>query len=410
MVDTTVEIGGLRLSTPFVIGSGSYQTMGGQIRHWVNKMADNHWAGLVTKSYGRTQFKSFSLNEKPYLWTSDELRKVAMENRGPDVGTMSEESMKELAEDVKVMHDRGLVIIGNIIRFMTVSEWQKAAELMAATGVDAIEVNAGCPAYGATTIKEMAEDSGIEAPLVDLVGKTTEACDKVISAVREVTDKPIFLKLPPLDVGDVALAAKNAGADGLTLINTIGGVMGVDIETTVPLSSTVYGRSFVSGLSGPMIKPIGLSVVAQLKLLTNMPVFGVGGISKWRDAVEYIMVGASAVQICTAQMLHGFGIGKTMYEGLIAFMEQQNYERISDFEGVSLKYFNMPHEDVKAVASIDFEKCNLCMLCYVACNEGSYEAMIKSGDSLAIDASKCDGCGLCKVVCPVKAIVMQRID
>lgn len=408
MVDITVNIGGLRLSTPFVIGSGQVQGTGEQIKYWVEEMVANHWGGLVTKSYGRTEFKKFTLKEKPYLWTSDALRKVGMQNRGPDIGTISEESMRELAESVKVAHEHGLVIIGSLTRLMTLGEWQKAAAMMASSGVDAIEVNTGCPAYGSSAIQEMVEDTGEERPLVHLCGDVGSAV-RVISAVRGASNLPVFVKLPPVNIGDIALASKEAGAAGLTLINTVSGLMGVDIDTAMPLSSTVYGRSFVSGLSGPMIKPIGLSVVAEISPLVDIPIFGVGGISKWQDVVEYLMVGATAVQVCTAVMWNGFRLGSTLYKGLTDFMELKSYKSIADFRGLSLKYLSLPHEDVKAVADIDLEKCNLCMRCYTACNEGSYGAIMKEEESLAIDINKCDGCGLCRVVCPVGAITLHRV-
>lgn len=410
MVDTTVDIGGLKLSAPFLIASGPYQGTGEQIKHWVKEMAANHWAGLVTKSYGRTRFERFSIDERPYLWTTDTLRRVGMQNRGPNIGTMSKDSMRELAESVKVAHEHGLIIIGSISRLLTLRDWQEAAELMTGSGVDAIELNMGCPAYRASVIQEMAEDTGEESPVVGyLAGKDVETAAKVTSTVRKSTNLPIFVKLPPLDVADVVEACKKEGATGATLVNTVGGFLGVDVETTVPVSSAIYGRGFVSGLSGPMIKPIGLSVVAEVSSLVDIPIFGVGGISKWQDAVEYIMVGASAVQICTAFMWRGFRLGRTMYQGLTDFMERKGYKSIADFKGVSLKYLEMPHQDVKVVARIDPEECNQCELCYVACNEGSYGAITKKDGLLAVDVNKCVGCGLCKVVCPVGAITLRRV-
>jgi dihydropyrimidine dehydrogenase (NAD+) subunit PreA len=158
-----------------------------------------------------------------------------------------------------------------------------------------------------------------------------------------------------------------------------------------------------------MIKPMGLRVIAEIALSVDIPMFGVGGISGWQDAIEYIMVGASAVQICTAFMWRGFRLGTTMYRGLVDFMERKGYKSISDFQGASLKYLTKISKPVQVIASIDVEKCDSCHRCYIACNEGSAGAITDRNGLLTVNESRCDGCGLCKVVCPKDAISLNCV-
>jgi dihydropyrimidine dehydrogenase (NAD+) subunit PreA len=396
MAKLEVEFLGKKLSSPFWIASGAYQTVGSVIEKWVDVLAENHWSGVVTKSYlGTRPLESWL---KPYFWTTPTYHSVAMQNLGPSPVPLGEDEMKGLRRSVRKCHENGIVIIGNIIG-TTIPEWVELAKRIEDTGCDGVELNFGCPASpikGHPTLQERYR-------------RFFEA----IEGVREKTTLPILAKINAqvLDRVEMASECKRAGADGISAINTVGGIIGIDIDTGIPISSDIDDVAVMSGLSGPLIKPIGLRVVAEIASRIDIPVCGIGGISRWKDVVEYIMVGATVVQVCTAAMWKGFSVGETMYKGLKRFLEDKRYGSLSDFRGISLKYFQREpsSKDLSVFASIDSSLCSKCHACYVACHEGAYGAIEVIRKEYRVKREVCQGCGLCRIVCPKGAIELHAV-
>ncbi len=253
------------------------------------------------------------------------------------------------------------------------------------------------------------------------VGQVPEYCKMITEWVTEVSTIPVLVKLTP-NVADIrfpARAAKAANASGISLINTINSIMGVDLDT-LKIQPTIAGKSSHGGYAGPAVKPIALHHVSQVAKDSeiNLPISGIGGISTWRDALEFILLGSTSVQICTAVMHYGFRIIDDLVEGLTNWMESKGYKTIEEIRGKAIEQiedfgnFNLLH---KTVARIDQEKCIHCNLCYISCEDGAHQCIdltpVNEHNETVVREEDCVGCSLCALVCPVEdCISMVRID
>ncbi|MGB9553994.1 MAG: 4Fe-4S dicluster-binding protein, partial [bacterium] len=168
------------------------------------------------------------------------------------------------------------------------------------------------------------------------------------------------------------------------------------------------------GLSGPAIKPIALHLVSKIARSVDIPISGVGGISNWRDAVEFMLVGARTVQLCTAPMHFGFRIIDDLLDGLSSYLEGKNFQNVEEIIGLALpkitsyEHLSRAH---KVKAQIDLDSCIKCDLCYISCRDGGHQAISLKEDRFPlIEEEKCVGCALCPQVCPVGAISMRKIS
>src|SRR5438132_4320720 len=199
--------------------------------------------------------------------------------------------------------------------------------------------------------------------------------------VKEVATIPVMVKLTP-NVGDITAigrAAVNGGADALSLINTINSIMGVDLDTFAP-KPAVRGQGSHGGYCGPAVKPIALHMVSAIAAdsRVNVPISGIGGIQAWQDAVEFLLLGAGSVQVCTAVMHYGFRIVEQLQSGLEAWMLEKGFNRVKDFVGLSvprIKTWGELDLNYKIVAEIDQKKCIHCGLCYIACEDGAHQSI-----------------------------------
>jgi dihydropyrimidine dehydrogenase (NAD+) subunit PreA len=211
------------------------------------------------------------------------------------------------------------------------------------------------------------------------------------------------------DIGAIAKVCKEAGAKAVSAINTIRGIVGIDIQTGNLLSSDASGNGYITGLSGPIIRPFGLRSVLEIGRATDIQICGIGGIDGWKSVVEYLLAGVGLTQTCTAVMWHGFKLGKRMADGLMRYMKEKSYLSIEDFRGISIRRVviePVDHPWVKAV--IDHDRCNMCRKCYVACGDAAFGAIDVAGSGkdakVVVRKELCEGCGLCRVVCKRGAI------
>ncbi len=337
---------------------------------------------------------------RPYLWSTGEFRLQALQNSGSRLISWDGQILEKLKKDVETAHRHGLMILGSITG-STTQEWQTLAGYMQEANVDGIELDVSCPSEARFTAEKMSSFLG---------NVEQKHAEQMISGIRKVFQGPIVAKLSfhTYDIGSLAKACESAGASALSAINTIQGVIGVDVNSGVPYCSGYQKNSYRSGISGPIIKPFGLSAVSKICSATHLPVSGLGGIADWKSAVEYIMVGATTVQVCTAAMWQGFKLGQVLMNGLKRFMTQKGYKSLQEFRGISLPYFTTAVPIPQTMkASIDTKRCKRCGRCFVSCRDGSYDAIEKGKGVFQVNREVCDGCGLCAQVCPEEAIRLE---
>ena len=315
-------------------------------------------------------------------------------------------NLREIEEMRREWPDR--VIIGSIMAPIDEAAWKNLAIAVANAGVQGIELNLGCP-HGMC-----------ERGMGSAVGQVPDFVTQTTRWVREATGLPVFTKLTP-NVTDIlvpAEAAKSGGADAVSLINTVNSIISVDLDLMAP-TPIVDGKGTHGGYCGDAVKPIALHMAAEILRAPEtkgLEVSAIGGVSTWRDAAEFIALGASGVQVCTAVMLYGFRIVDDMIDGLGAFMREKGYRTVDDFKGlasgrvVDWNDLNMNY-DLKAF--IDEDKCIECGRCYIACEDASHQAITmtakpEGGRRFTVIDEECIGCNLCQHVCPVSDCIEMK--
>ncbi len=254
------------------------------------------------------------------------------------------------------------------------------------------------------------------------MGQDNSIMEEVCGWVMGASKIPVWAKLTPnvTDIRYTARAAARGGADAISLINTINSLMGIDLDTWYPIPH-VDGKSSHGGFCGPAVKPIALNMVGECARDAQVPIplSGIGGIATWRDAVEFMLMGSSSVQVCTAVMHHGFRIVADLIEGVNTYLDDRGLASVRDIVGKSVPRFvdwNDLNLAYKVVARIDPATCINCNRCYIACEDAAHQCIDRlvapgGGSQVVVDEEHCVGCNLCKMVCPVEeCITMVRVD
>ena len=392
-IDLSTEFCGLRMPNPFLLASAPPTATGAMIK----KALRSGWGGAVVKTMKPDDLEIIDVTPRFATLKSSHGENIGFENmelvtKRP-VGTW----LKEIREIKDEFPDRVLIV--SIMAEMRKASWQTLAAAAEKAGADGIELNLSCP-HGMP-------EKGIGAA----VGQKPELTKMVTAWVKEAVNVPVIVKLTPnvTDIEPVAEAAMAGGAAGLAAINTVESMMGVDLDTFVPLPA-VDGRSSYGGYSGMAVKPIGLRVVSQLAKWGQLPISGIGGITSWEHAVEYMLLGAANVQICTAVMLKGYGIINNLVKGLESYLQKKGFSSLQEIIGLSLPNI-VSHSALDrskpVMAQANQEWCTGCNLCVTVCEDAGYAAITAGANkSIAIDPEKCDGCSLCTHVCRRKAISM----
>lgn len=387
MANLSINFAGIKAPNPFWLASGPPSNSAYQVM----KAFDYGWGGAVWKTIGASVV-NVSSRYSGVNWGKKRL--VGLSN----IELISDRSVSANLHEMEMVKKQFSYhpIIASVM-VETREEWIRIIQDCQNAGVDGIELNFGCP-HGMCE-RGMGSAVGQEPKLVELITRWATEEAKV----------PVIVKLTPniTDITEPARAAKRGGADALSLINTIKCITGVDLDTFVPYP-IVDQKSTHGGYSGPAVKPIALNMVKNCALdpQVGIPISGIGGIETWRDAVEFILLGAGSVQLCTAVMHHGFGIIRKLTDGLHSYMEEKGFSNVDEMVGKALsnvtEWENL-NLNYRVVATINKEKCTRCQLCYTACNEGAYQAISLSPDSTIpnIEANRCVGCNLCSLICPV---------
>ena len=400
MPNLNIDFAGIKAPNPFWLASAPPTNSGYQIM----KAFDAGWGGAVWKTLGVPVINVSSRYGSVNYGAS---RMAGFSNIELITDRPLADNLREIEEVKKYFPDHPVIAS---LMVETKEEWIQIIKDVENAGVDGIELNFGCP-HGMC-----------ERGMGSAVGQEPAVLQTIVEWVMEVANVPVITKLTPniSHIVDPGLAAVKGGTNAISLINTFKSIVGIDLDTYAPYP-VVDGKGTNGGYCGPAVKPIALDMVKELTQhpeIQDIPVSGIGGIETWRDAVEFILLGAGSVQVCTAVMHYGFGIVREMKAGLEQFMIDKGYETIYDFKGKALpnvtewKHLNLKH---KVVASIDNDKCIGCDLCYVACDDGAHQAIRipkENGNRIPeIIEENCVGCNLCALVCPVEeCITMEQRD
>ncbi len=226
---------------------------------------------------------------------------------------------------------------------------------------------------------------------------------EAIRAAKDAVDVPVFVKLSPSrDMRAAASAAAEAGADGIVAINSFGPCLGVDVETGRLLMGSREGYGW---LSGPALKPLALRCVFDVARTVDLPVIGVGGVSRGGDAIEFLMVGASAVGVCTAAILKGPQVFGRIAREVGEWLDAHSYASVEEVRGLAIRRWReREFRTARVPPSLDAETCTGCGLCETGCVYGAIRVVEKKA---VLAPERCAGCGLCVTRCPVRALVLD---
>ena len=394
MIDITTNFCSIELPNPFILASGPPTSDGRKII----KAFENGWGGAIVKTLKPDHLEVVDVGPRFAVLKSKKGEIIGFQN----IELVSTRSLDVWLEEIKEIkkYYPAHVLIGSIMADIKKGSWQDIAYKVQKAGVDAIELNFSCP-HGMP-------EKGVGAA----IGQNADLTEEITRWVKEAVDVPVIVKLTPnvTDITEIAKAALKGGADAISAINTVQCLIGIDLNTLEPLPS-VDGYSTFGGYSGIAIKPIGLRAVAQIAKTVSVPILATGGVSKWEDAVEYFLVGACAVQVCTQVMLEGYGVIHSFIDGLKRFLMDKDVQSVRELIGLSLRKIKN-HSELSLKHKKPYirkQLCRSCLKCMKISQEVGCNAIkLNELDKLEIDYSHCDGCSLCAHVCPYEAISMSE--
>ncbi|MEM7456350.1 MAG: NAD-dependent dihydropyrimidine dehydrogenase subunit PreA [Planctomycetota bacterium] len=345
MANLSTTVNGLKLPNPFVIGSGPPGTNANVI----GKAFDEGWGAVIAKTVCLEADKIINVQPRYARLRSRESREIfGWEN----IELISDRSFDTWMDEFKQIKDKypDRILIASVMDEYRRDAWHEIIERCQETGVDAFELNLSCP-HGLPE-RKMGSAMGEDAAIVE----------EVCGWVAEVATVPVWAKMTPnvTRIEDPSAAALRGGVDGISAINTIRSVMGVDLKSLRP-EPCVEGYSTPGGYSCQAIKPIALRNCMEIATLINQEfpgrtLSGIGGIETGYDAAEFILLGSDTVQVCTGVMKMGYRMVRTMIEELSQFMDEHGFESIDEFKGHSLQFFKTHAELVEIQAEARAER------------------------------------------------------
>lgn len=389
-LNTTVL--GIDFENPFVLASAPPTA---KIES-IDKAFSLGWGGAVLKTITPDNLEMIEASQRYATW------KVGGKVCGfENIELLSHLTIQQWLDGIKYLKQKHptKVQIASIMAPVIKEEWQNLVLTFNNSEVDAFELNFSCP-HGMP-------EKGIGMA----IGTDPEISAKITKWVMEVAKKPVFVKLSPnvTNIVEIAKAVETAGADGFAAINTVQSLMGIDLDTFEP-KPKVNGKTTYGGYSGMSIKPIGLRCVAQIRQNSNLPILGMGGVSTWSDAAEYICVGADIVQVCTEVMINGYAIIKSLKQGLLSYLENKGLNSPADLKNKaisSLSTHEALNKQKQSYPSVNDTLCIKCGKCVTICDESEHSALSITDGKVVVDTDKCVGCSLCSHVCPKLAISMK---
>jgi dihydropyrimidine dehydrogenase (NAD+) subunit PreA len=385
MADLSIQFAGIRSPNPFWLASAPPTNSGAQ----VHRAFEAGWGGAVWKTIGPPVL---NVSNRYGAWHYGGQRMLGINNVELISDRPLETNLREIAEVKRAWPDRAVIVSAMVDS--KPEAWHDIVRKIEDTGADGIELNYGCP-HGMS-----------ERGMGSAVGQVPEYCEQITRWVMEVARVPVIVKLTPniTNIVTPARAAVAAGATALSLINTLNSITGVDIDT-FQIAPNIGGKGGHGGYAGPAVKPIALNMLTALATdeVVKLPISAMGGIATWKDAAEFLLLGAGSLQVCTAAMHYGFRIIEDLCDGLSNWMDAKGFHSIDEVRGKSLPHISDFKDfdlSFQAVARIDEQKCIQCNLCYVACNDTAHQC-IDLTPRPRVREQDCVGCRLCYNVCPV---------
>jgi dihydropyrimidine dehydrogenase (NAD+) subunit PreA len=399
MADLTTTFIGITSPNPFWLASAPPTDK----EYNVRRAFEAGWGGVVWKTLGSEGPPVVNVNGPRYgaIYGADR-RLLGLNN----IELITDRDLFTNLEEIKRVKadypDRAIIV--SLMVPCEEEAWKAILPLVEDTGADGIELNFGCP-HGMS-------ERGMGAA----VGQVPEYIEMVTRWCKQYYSKPVIVKLTPniTDVRKPAAAARRGGADAVSLINTINSITSVNLDSMSPEPS-IDGKGTHGGYCGPAVKPIAMSMVSEIaraEATAGMPISGIGGVTTWRDAAEFMALGCGNVQVCTAAMTYGFKIVQEMISGLSQWMDEKGYENTTDFVGMAVpnttdwQYLNLNYI---AKAKIDQDLCISCGRCFAACEDTSHQAIAMSEDrTFSVIDAECVACNLCVNVCPVENCITME--
>jgi dihydropyrimidine dehydrogenase (NAD+) subunit PreA len=397
MADLTSNFLGISSPNPFWLASAPPTDK----LYNVNRAFEAGWGGVVWKTVGEDPCV-VNVNGPRYAgMRSNDGRVVGFNNIELISDRPLQTNLDEMRQCKLDWPDRA--IIASVMFPLNEETWAKHIPLIEATGIDGFEINFGCP-HGMS-------ERGMGAAM----GQVPEYVQRATEWCKKYSTVPVIVKLTPniTNILHPAQAAVDGGADAVSLINTINSIMRVDYDN-LTMYPTTGAQGSHGGYCGEAVKPIALNMVAEIArtpATSKMPISGIGGVTDWKDAVDFLALGASNVQVCTAAMVYGFHIVDDLIDGLSRFLDEKGMTSVDELVGVAVpsvtdwQNLNLNHVD-KAV--IDQDKCISCGRCHIACEDTSHQAITNMVDGFRkfeIIEEECVGCNLCVTVCPVEECI-----
>ncbi len=403
MADLSSDFVGIKSPNPFWLASAPPTDKA----YNVCRAFEAGWGGVVWKTLGEEGPPVVNVNGPRYgaIFSGDR-RLIGLNNIELITDRSLQINLAEIRQVKRDWPDRALV--ASLMVPCEEQAWKDILLAVEDTGADGVELNFGCP-HG------MAERG-----MGSAVGQVPEYIQMVAAWCKQYSDLPVIVKLTPniTDIRGPARAAKAGGADAVSLINTINSIISVNLDAMCP-EPMIDGKGAHGGYCGPAVKPIALNMVAEIARdpeTAGFPISGIGGITTWRDAAEFLALGAGNVQVCTAVMTYGFKIIDELTSGLSQWMDEAGYSNISEFSGkASTKAVNWQDLNLNYItkAVIDQDACIKCGRCHIACEDTSHQAITQSKDGerhFEVINEECVGCNLCVNVCPVEnCITMEQM-
>src|SRR6056297_2185392 len=401
MADLTTDFVGIKSPNPFWLASAPPTDK----EYNVRRAFEAGWGGVVWKTLGEDGPPIVNVNGPRYgaIWGADR-RLLGLNNIELITDRPLDVNLREIKRVKRDWPDRAMIV--SLMVPCDEASWKAILPMVEDTGADGIELNFGCP-HGMS-----------ERGMGSAVGQVPDYVEMVTRWCKQNTRMPVIVKLTPniSDIRNSARAACKGGADAVSLINTVNSITSVDLDLMAP-EPTIDGKGTHGGYCGPAVKPIALNMVAEIARdpeTVGLPISGIGGVTTWRDAAEFLALGAGNVQVCTAAMTYGFRVVQEMKAGLSAWMDEKGYASVADVSGRAVpnvtdwQFLNLNYV---TKARIDPDLCIKCGRCYAACEDTSHQAISMSPDRVfeVIDA-ECVACNLCVDVCPVEdCITMERL-